>query len=922
MRARRATVIATLALVALGGWWWLGRGDGEAGTDDEVAAVPDDAPAPPVRAGAGDRGEGDRPESLRVLVDDDPAGELRLEGQVIDADELPVSGAVVALGSTPPRTAVTEDDGSFAFDRLVGRDYRLAARADAGVAGPVTATLTATSEPVILRLAPGGTVEAVVVRAEGGDPVAGATVELRGLEIRSERADGDGTARFAQVPPGRYAVVASAAGFAPQHGTLGLRGGGATERVRLELRAGAPVAGRVLDPDGAPVAGARVSYSGASEWSQQADPRLDAAVTDDEGRYRFAALPAGSFRFEARVAGFAPGSSELVTLDGVAGTDGVDIRLEPGASLAGLVVDRAGDPVGGARVRVAARSDGMLWGGARQSFAGDDGRFAIEGLPRKAHEVVATSESAASELHEVDLGRAPHEQEVTLALEVDGRIAGVVVDSAGEPIEGAQVSAFPDFRRGGEMRREMRLRGRHQALSDAGGRFVLAGVADGAYRVRAAPPGSAGRGRGWLTEGVPAEAGDTDVQIVLPKDGRIRGEVALEDGEAPGLFTVSVGWRGGTPFSAEDGRFELDRLPPRDYTVTISGPGFDQTQLSGVTVAEGEEVDLGTITVRRGREIVGVVVDAGGQPVAGALVRGGRYLFGDGSSAAAAGGGGPPMARGAREVTTDDSGSFRLRGIGTGDLSLVAEHDRAGRSRSVRVPGSARSVEGVRLELAPFGALEGTVTRDGQPEENVIVTAASLVDPGATFNVASGPDGSFRFDRLAPDRYKVSAMSGRNPMMGMGFHSQTATVRSGETARVDLSVETGDVSLSVQPVAEDGPVGFVYLMAVQGAIEPASGRELFSAVGAIGEGASYQAISFAGRPGTLQQILPGTYTVCGVPYPREVEGMSSTMDYMEREGDELPVFCEEVAVAAAPAKQSVSLPVEVPAFVPPPAPPT
>ena len=57
----------------------------------------------------------------RVMIDDDPKGALRLEGQVIDGDDKPVKGATVVLSSNPPRTDVTEDDGTFAFDALVGR---------------------------------------------------------------------------------------------------------------------------------------------------------------------------------------------------------------------------------------------------------------------------------------------------------------------------------------------------------------------------------------------------------------------------------------------------------------------------------------------------------------------------------------------------------------------------------------------------------------------------------------------------------------------------------------------------------------------------------------------------------------------------------------------------------------------------------
>lgn len=66
--------------------------------------------------------------NLPTLADDDPVGTLRLEGSVLDANNKPVGGATVVLGATPPRTATTESDGSFAFENLVGRPYTLIAR--------------------------------------------------------------------------------------------------------------------------------------------------------------------------------------------------------------------------------------------------------------------------------------------------------------------------------------------------------------------------------------------------------------------------------------------------------------------------------------------------------------------------------------------------------------------------------------------------------------------------------------------------------------------------------------------------------------------------------------------------------------------------------------------------------------------------
>src|SRR5262245_27658711 len=72
------------------------------------------------RAAAAAAGEG-------PAVEPEPAGLLRLEGQVVDEAERPVAGATVTLSSTPRRQVTSEGDGSFVFEHLVPRTYTVSA---------------------------------------------------------------------------------------------------------------------------------------------------------------------------------------------------------------------------------------------------------------------------------------------------------------------------------------------------------------------------------------------------------------------------------------------------------------------------------------------------------------------------------------------------------------------------------------------------------------------------------------------------------------------------------------------------------------------------------------------------------------------------------------------------------------------------
>src|SRR3954470_21979408 len=178
MRRTLRWVIAIGVLAIAGAGWWLHTRRAAPTAATEAAA-----PSAP-GAGRRDRPQrGDPAEIPRVVIDDDPRGTLRLEGQVIDAEDHPVGGATVVIASNPPRSLLTEGDGSFAFDGLIARPYTLLARAAQGVAGPITARLTARSEPVVLRLRPAARLTVTVVGGDG-KAITGATVELRGVDVQ------------------------------------------------------------------------------------------------------------------------------------------------------------------------------------------------------------------------------------------------------------------------------------------------------------------------------------------------------------------------------------------------------------------------------------------------------------------------------------------------------------------------------------------------------------------------------------------------------------------------------------------------------------------------------------------------------------------------------------------------------------------
>ncbi|MBL0220441.1 MAG: carboxypeptidase regulatory-like domain-containing protein [Myxococcales bacterium] len=910
--SRKLTVAVVLGLaiaVVLGVWWMRKSGNAAPTSGSAQVATPAAHSDAPRRGPAGAPGAGDQAAQIPAMIDDDPKGALRLEGQVLGEGDKPAGGVTVVLSSNPPRTTTSEEDGGFAFDNLVARPYTLVARGSGGIAGPLTARLTATSEPVVLRLRPAAKVT-VRVTTSDGKTVDGATVELRGID-EQQATTKVGVATFATVIPGGYQLAGYAPGMARTFQWIQV--GSGDNDAQLTLVPGAKVAGTVVDDKGAAVAGARVVYSGASDWSQQADERHDAVVSGADGAFVFEALPAGSFRFVASHDDLAPGTSTIVTLDGKTERTGVTIVMAAGAVVRGHVVDANKQPVPSARVRIGLALRTMIVAAPRQAFTDDKGAFEIKGLPRRELVAVAIHETASSQSLPVDATRGDV-GDVTLTLDVTGTIAGIVVDPKGQPVEGVQVSAGPNFRDPGKVPDMVnwRLRGFPQELTDAGGHFTLTGLAPGSYLVNAMPAHAASRGRRTFGEGTAAQTGTKDLKLVLEPEGAVKGKVAFADGTAPGAYTVSVGMQQQT-FAKDE--FALDALTPvKKIELQVRGPSF-QTRVLEVTIDPGKTTDVGTITIARGRGISGVVL-ADGKPVPGATVYAGRMIFGTGSSNSAQGMG--PMGRGTKETTTGDDGAFAMSGFNDGDITIVAEQPSLGRSKALRLPTEMPGQTELTLELQAFGALSGVLRQGGKPAEGVFVSAQSTTTPGALYNVASGPDGTYRFDKLAPDVYKVSATLGM-PMMGMRFYSKQIAVPSGKEVTIDLAVEPGAVTLNVAPKPKAGELVVASVWLTTGVIAVKTASELSLRMAAAGPGASQWVILRSGEPAAFKEVVPGQYSACVVPFPSEVRGMAA-MGYSERHGDKLPAYCKVVTVNASPTTQTTEVLVEIPAMIPDPPP--
>lgn len=404
-----------------------------------------------------------------------------VSGTVTDVVGVPLEGIPVVLDlqgvGIIARTASARD-GAYRFDGLVagGPQYRVRALPDdqnrAAAASPWFQAGSGAETLQYLAVRPatslrGGFAFAKVagqVTDPAGRPVADALVELRrdgtGEVVFTATTGPDGRYAFEKVAPVAagalgYRLEVSKADWVTTDQNQAADGAGVfrpaaarTVPADVTLHAGAgALGGRVLDPAGAPVAGAAVVLFevGRGEVAR--------VQTDAGGTYRFAGVPGGfgaRYRLLAVAAGYlasdlAAGSDlplEPVPAPRAAGGDAYDLKAVPaGAGLSGLVTGAAGHPLAGAAV---VARDAL--GRTVTAVTGARGTFTLSGLaPGLRYDLTATLDGHYTAAARVD---APLPgATATLALRLvaaTGAVRGTLVGPDGAPLPGRALRLAPE----------------------------------------------------------------------------------------------------------------------------------------------------------------------------------------------------------------------------------------------------------------------------------------------------------------------------------------------------------------------------------------------------------------------------------------------------------------------------------------------
>jgi hypothetical protein len=449
-----------------------------------------------------------------VAVPEDLTPEVR--GRILDADGNAADGATVRLVSTSPPYTVyrdTKTDATGAYSFAHTGTWRVRVVADHDPGGVVTSAAVQPEEgkvtEITLVLSPASAVGGTVVDADD-HPVAGAVLSVEGVPwiVPAATSDDAGAFRLAIVPQQAASLVAVARGYKTARVALGPRDDTTELVVRVRLTGAPPVDGEVRDAEGRPLVARIVACE-----DQPAQVRVNSG---EDGSFQ---LPPSAIGCDAIAEHGSYASSAPVHVD-----EGrhVVLRLLPGGSIDGVVVDDRGDGVPSFTVGVESFTParGRGFGAIRpRKFDDPRGAFLWDRLAPGTYTLTAWAPdrpSSRSAPIEVVAGVVTNGVRIVLAR--GGTVTGRVTDDRHAALGGVDL-AFDAVSNVAD--------NRSAAHTDDSGQYRLEGAPAGPFTLRAHKNGYRMR----LVSGLRVDSGATLRQDVVL--------VAIDGG--PGLELGGVG---------------------------------------------------------------------------------------------------------------------------------------------------------------------------------------------------------------------------------------------------------------------------------------------------------------------------------------------------------------------------------------------
>ncbi|MXX62934.1 MAG: hypothetical protein F4112_02520 [Holophagales bacterium] len=473
---------------------------------------------------------------------------------------------------------VTDAEGRFRFDEVPSGTWSAEARKGTEAAKVEAFELAAGAEREIELVL--GTPDrlTVIVTTPLGEPAAGAQIRLEspGERLPSGYGRTDVSGRSViDITPGPATVKVSHDELRDESRQLQLDPG--NNEVHFQLRPGVELSGTVRSHQGTPLALATVEAE--TEYSFGAESHRTNTVSDQNGTFRITGLEPRRYILTARATGYADGGPDEAIEIGDSAVDGIEIVLEPEASIVGAVTGLS--PADLNQVQIYARKGPR----SRDATRDTDGSFSVRGIGPGTWQVRAVKgdwERTVERTVTIEPGMT--EVFVELPFERGLRLSGQVLEK-GAPLGSARLSV-----------------GGVSVRADREGRFALEGLEPGPNQVVIRRPdfGSSQYQAIDLQtdlEGVRIElapaAATVAGTVVDAATGRPLDFVSLMAADAATISVLATGQGADTSlagasssFTQPGGRFNLELGPNADH-LWVTLDGYESAQIP-LNIAPGE----------------------------------------------------------------------------------------------------------------------------------------------------------------------------------------------------------------------------------------------------------------------------------------------------------------------------------------------
>lgn len=547
-----------------------------------------------------------------------------IAGVVVDKTGAPMKETTVI--ATPvgnpnaqPTGAGTDSGGRFKVQGLMAGDYSLSVRpmrsySDANK--PLTQVKVAEGQEVtgvqlVYEGAGGLTISGYVTDA-AGKPVKNASINAHTRTGRGGYGNAmsrdDGAYEIAGLQEGTYTVFAHHQDYS--HKELEAEAG--STNINFMLQGRGVVEGRVIDNrTGQPIASFQLgAFPGRVSLQEPYGFGNLTAYYDPDGNFKLEDVEAGIAYLMVRAEGYAPAQQEVSGVSEGTTVSGVLFRLDPGATLEGLVTDQSGQPVANARIFLGQAPGEYDQRRIEQGSVGMSdaaGRFQVTSLSTKIALVSATHPDFGPGSAQVALTPGNVTQ-VTIKLGGGGTVTGTV-RVAGAPAAGQFVGVHSPTG-GGQPR---------QAQTDANGVYTINGIPEGQVYVSASiNPAGPGQPGGSRHSSQTAEVADGQTTVVdfdfAGGTAVIEGHVTmngqpLTQGQVGAVVPASAG---GESFSSQidpTGFYRIEGLPAGAVTMHVSFQAAEndwQTRMVQVTTTDGQ-VTRKDVEIMAGATVTGSV---------------------------------------------------------------------------------------------------------------------------------------------------------------------------------------------------------------------------------------------------------------------------------------------------------------------------